>query len=62
MKTHICVPTRRAIEELIKGNNLLNCSPSQALKELQAQEAKGKKYFTGCDKEDETGRCAGHDN
>lgn len=57
---HICVPIRRALEELKKGNNLLNCTPSKALKELTDAENEGKTYYAGCDNMTSEGRCAGH--
>jgi hypothetical protein len=57
---HLCIPVERALDELIKGNNLLDCTPSQSLKILTKYRNLGKEYFTGCSKEDETGRCKGH--
>lgn len=58
---HVCVPVERAIEELKKGNNIFDGTPHEALKDLLAQKAKGKKYYTGCDNENSEGRCAGHE-
>ncbi|MFA5993342.1 MAG: hypothetical protein WC823_00110 [Parcubacteria group bacterium] len=61
MKTHICVPIDRAIEELQKGNNLFEpATPSEAFRVLIRQKEKGKKYFTGCSNEGPDGMCQGH--
>lgn len=57
---HICIPVQKGIEELKKGRNYLTCSPSEALKEYTDREAKGIEFFTGCSREDKTGRCKGH--
>ncbi len=57
---HICIPVRRGIEELKKGKNYLDCSHGEALKLYTDYEAEGKEFYTGCDREDKTGRCKGH--
>lgn len=59
---HVCIPVQRALDDLKKGKNYLNCTPSRALKVLTEQRAMGKAYFTGCDNEDADGGCKGHPN
>lgn len=58
---HICVPIERALQELAKGNNLLKCDDLQAFRILMEHKERGREYYTGCDNEDVSGRCAGHE-
>lgn len=62
---HICIPVQKGIDLMMnkkKPFNPLNCSWGQALKILTDYRAAGKDYYTGCSKEDKTGRCKGHPN
>lgn len=61
-KVHICVDIDAAIEHIKKGKpNFSNVSPGEFLKALKAQKKKGKRWFTGCDNEDDEGQCKGHE-
>lgn len=62
MKTHICIPVEKGIELLKNGDNFTTGTPQQALRVLTEYQVAGKKYFTGCDNEDENGQCKGHDD
>lgn len=60
---HICIPVQKAIDMLMdkkKPFNPLNCSWGEALKILTDYRAAGIDYYTGCNREDEHGRCKGH--
>lgn len=57
---HLCIHVQTAIDKLVKGENYLDCTPSKALKILTDYRAAGMEYYTGCKREDKTGRCKGH--
>jgi len=58
---HLCVKVETALLHLNKGNNLFEPSTPEEVKEaLERQMSEGKEYITGCDNEDSTGKCAGH--
>ncbi len=62
MKYHLCVPISVGIEKLRKGENIFSGTPIEAFHALIDNQNAGKKYFTGCDKEDLEGRCTGHED
>lgn len=63
MKMHIAVFIQGGIEALKRDENVLDCSPNEALRVYTKALAAGKKYFVGdnCDNQKPDGRCAGHE-
>lgn len=59
---HLYIPVRAGIEHLKKGRNFLDCTPSRALKIYTDYENAGKEFYSGCDNEDENGKCKGHND
>jgi hypothetical protein len=57
---HICIIIDDEIKRIAKGKGCLSGSVSEQMIELNKAKREGKKYFSGCDNMDETGRCAGH--
>ena len=66
MKTfHLCLNIEGALKqrslEIIEDDNGNILSTKTAKKILKEEQAKGKKYFTGCDNVDVDGKCLGHE-
>lgn len=58
---HLAISIDAAIERLKKGINLFEpATPTEALRDLTADRAKGHKFYTHCDNRHEDGTCAGH--
>jgi hypothetical protein len=56
------MPIKKALEYVRKGQNPFNVPDYEAERQLLDLQAKGKTYITGCDNEDDTGRCRGHES
>lgn len=57
---HVSVVVETAIEMLKKGKNIFDCPIGASFTLLWRQKKAGKKYYTGCEKENDEGKCAGH--
>lgn len=60
MRFHLCIPAKKGLELIRKGENIFTDTPIEAHNALIRQEMAGKEFFTGCDNEDDKGMCAGH--
>ena len=63
---HVCVNIAGALKQkslwFLEDDDGKIMSTHSAKKFLLNQQAKGKKYFTGCNNETEEGRCGGHES
>lgn len=58
---HKFILVEYALYMLEKGVNLFDCTISEAKVELLNRQAREVKYISGCDNEDEEGKCKGHE-
>ena len=57
---HCCIALEKLKELTLKGEKVLNISEIETYQLIRELEAKGFRYFSGCDNLDTEGRCAGH--
>lgn len=57
---HLCVEIDGALKMLAQGKNIFNDTIANATYDLVCAQKEGKKYYSGCDNMDQSGRCQGH--
>src|SRR5437660_1387602 len=60
MIRHVNMKINTAIKEIEDGVDLFGMPKEEALKALAELQEEGKQYVTGCENQDELGKCKGH--